>query len=74
MRCLQPAWRILNREPVGLHLCDFEFIVMDNCSSDGTADVARRYERDDDRLKFFVHELFAARKLIGAPRTGFSPP
>jgi glycosyltransferase involved in cell wall biosynthesis len=32
---------------------DFELIISDNASTDGTADICRRYERSDSRIRYF---------------------
>jgi hypothetical protein len=35
---------------------DFELVVVDDCSKDGTVDIARRYERRDPRVRVVVNE------------------
>ncbi|GAA4753338.1 glycosyltransferase family 2 protein [Flavisolibacter ginsenosidimutans] len=35
---------------------DFEYIIVDDCSKDGTVDIIRRYAKLDKRIKFFVNE------------------
>lgn len=35
---------------------DFELVIVDDCSSDRTVDIARNYERQDDRVRLFVNE------------------
>ncbi len=35
---------------------DFELVVVDDCSTDGTMDVARRYERLDPRVRVLVND------------------
>jgi glycosyltransferase involved in cell wall biosynthesis len=35
---------------------DFELLVTDNCSTDGTAEIARGYERRDPRVRVIVNE------------------
>ena len=37
-------------------LQDFEIVCVDDCSTDGTLDILRRYEAEDDRIKVFIHE------------------
>lgn len=37
-------------------LKDFELIIVDDCSSDNTNDIARSYERTDKRVKVFLNE------------------
>jgi len=37
-------------------LGDFELLITDNCSTDGTLDVVRRYERLDRRIRVVVNE------------------
>ncbi len=41
---------------------DFELIISDNASTDGTADICRRYERDDSRIRYIrqPHNIGAA--------------
>jgi glycosyltransferase involved in cell wall biosynthesis len=35
---------------------DFELLIVDDCSADGTVEIARRYERQDPRVRVFVNE------------------
>jgi glycosyltransferase involved in cell wall biosynthesis len=35
---------------------DFELIVVDDCSSDGTVEIARQYEHTDPRVRVYVNE------------------
>src|SRR5262249_30288951 len=35
---------------------DFELVIVDDCSSDGTAEIARAYERTDARVRVVVNE------------------
>ena len=37
-------------------LQDFEIVCVDDCSTDGTLDILRRYEAEDDRIKVYIHE------------------
>ncbi len=54
---------------------DFELLITDNCSTDGTADIARSYERLDTRVRVVVNERNLgqfgnrnrAAELAGAP-------
>src|SRR4029077_19838978 len=32
---------------------DFELIISDNASTDGTGDICRRYEKQDSRLRYY---------------------
>lgn len=35
---------------------DFELIIVDDCSTDNTVEIARGYEKNDDRVKVYVNE------------------
>ncbi len=35
---------------------DFELIIVDDCSTDATVAIARKYEKLDSRIKLFVNE------------------
>lgn len=35
---------------------DFELLILDDCSTDGTVDIARRYEQKDNRIRVVVNE------------------
>jgi glycosyltransferase involved in cell wall biosynthesis len=35
---------------------DFELIISDNASTDGTADICRRYQEKDSRMRYFGQE------------------
>jgi len=35
---------------------DFEFILVDDCSTDGTAEIIERYAKDDERIKLYRNE------------------
>ncbi len=35
---------------------DFELVVVDDCSNDGTVDIAKKYEAEDKRVKVYVNE------------------
>src|SRR5690606_11004117 len=35
---------------------DFEIIISDNASTDGTADISRRYQRNDSRVRYIRNE------------------
>jgi hypothetical protein len=35
---------------------DLELVIVDDCSSDGTLDIARQYERRDNRIRVYVNE------------------
>ena len=43
---------------------DFELIISDNASTDGTADICRRYGKQDSRVRYFRQP-----RNIGLPRT-----
>jgi len=36
---------------------DFELIISDNASTDGTADICRRYEKQDSRIRYIRQPL-----------------
>jgi len=36
----------------------FEYILLDNCSSDGSADIAQEYARHDRRIRYFRNQQF----------------
>jgi glycosyltransferase involved in cell wall biosynthesis len=36
---------------------DFELIISDNCSTDGSQEICRRYAERDSRIRFFVSEI-----------------
>ena len=38
---------------LGQSFTDFELIISDNASTDGTGDICRRYERQDSRVRYF---------------------
>jgi glycosyltransferase involved in cell wall biosynthesis len=38
---------------LGQSFTDFELIISDNASTDGTADICRRYEKQDSRVRYF---------------------
>jgi len=38
---------------LGQSYTDFELIISDNASTDGTADICRRYEKQDSRVRYF---------------------
>jgi glycosyltransferase involved in cell wall biosynthesis len=38
---------------LGQSFADFEFIISDNASTDGTADICKRYARQDSRIRYF---------------------
>jgi glycosyltransferase involved in cell wall biosynthesis len=38
---------------LGQSFTDFELVISDNASTDGTADICRRYEKQDSRLRYF---------------------
>ena len=42
---------------------DFELIISDNASTDGTADICRRYEKQDSRIRYIRQP-----RNIGLPR------
>ena len=46
---------------------DFELIISDNASTDDTADICRRYEKQDSRIRYFRQE----RNIGGAPNHNF---
>jgi glycosyltransferase involved in cell wall biosynthesis len=46
---------------------DFELIISDNASTDGTADICRRYLRQDSRVKYLRQE----RNIGASPNQGF---
>lgn len=46
---------------------DFELIISDNASTDGTADTCRRYQEKDSRIRYFRQE----RNIGGAPNHNF---
>lgn len=35
---------------------DFEFIIIDDCSSDNSIEIVKRYVEKDDRIKFYIHD------------------
>lgn len=36
---------------------NFELIIVDDCSADNTVDIAKRYEKGDNRVKVYVNEI-----------------
>src|SRR5436190_17595477 len=42
---------------LGQQYADFELIVVDDCSTDGTADIVDRYARQDDRIRAVHHTV-----------------
>ena len=46
---------------------DFELIISDNASTDDTADICRRYEKEDPRIRYFRQE----HNIGGAPNHNF---
>ena len=46
---------------------DFELIISDNASTDDTADICHRYEKDDPRIRYFRQE----HNIGGAPNHNF---
>ena len=38
---------------LGQSFTDFELIISDNASTDGTGDICRRYEKQDSRVRYF---------------------
>ncbi len=46
---------------------DFELIISDNASTDGTADICRRYEKQDPRIRYYRQE----RNIGCAPNHNF---
>ena len=36
---------------------NWEMLIVDDCSTDGTADIVKRYENIDSRIKYFKTEL-----------------
>jgi glycosyltransferase involved in cell wall biosynthesis len=46
---------------------DFELIISDNASTDGTADICHLYEKDDPRIRYFRQE----HNIGGAPNHNF---
>ena len=47
---------------------DFELIISDNASTDGTADICRRYAKQDSRIRYFRQP----RNIGGAPNHNFT--
>ena len=41
---------------LGQSFRDIELIIMDNCSTDGTEEICRRYVADDPRVRYFRHD------------------
>jgi glycosyltransferase involved in cell wall biosynthesis len=39
---------------------NFEYILCDNCSSDGSLEIARRYAAEDSRIRLITHDQFVA--------------
>ena len=36
---------------------NFELIVVDDCSKDATVEIARKYEKQDERIKVYINEI-----------------
>ena len=41
---------------LGQSFTDFELIISDNASTDGTGDICRRYEKEDPRVRYFLQQ------------------
>ena len=41
---------------LGQSFMDFELIISDNASTDGTGDICRRYEKEDPRVRYFLQQ------------------
>lgn len=54
---------------LGQTYTDWELIIVDDCSTDSTLQIARRYEARDNRIRVIYNEL--NRKLPGALNAGF---
>jgi glycosyltransferase involved in cell wall biosynthesis len=52
---------------LGQTFTDFELIISDNASTDGTGDICRRYEKQDSRLRYFCQP----RNIGIAPNVNF---
>jgi glycosyltransferase involved in cell wall biosynthesis len=50
-------------------IADYELIIVDDCSTDATPEIADRLAADDDRIQVIHHAI--NRKLGGAMKTGF---
>jgi len=46
------------RSVLGQTLRDFEYLLVDNCSSDGSLEIARRYAAADSRIRLWTNERF----------------
>ena len=49
---------------------DWELIIVDDCSTDGTADIIKRYAQSDSRIRVIRNEK--NQKLPGSLNIGFS--
>lgn len=57
---------------------DWEMIIADDCSTDGTRDILKRYEEDDERIHaIFLKEIKALQRLemqrSAKPKGAMSP-